>query len=271
MASEKFAEIMSSVGRRMRAEFEETATASHHGGKGANREEIVRNFVRRYLPRQTEVTGRGEIISADGHVSPECDIMVVDATAPPLTDERDYRIMPAELVYGVVEVKSRLNGPALLDACQKIKAVKSVRKSAYAPPADGNQRLYSYYGQLHAYTPTAGLIFAFDSTSLERLSSQFIDWCTQTDGKLIPDGVWILDKGSLQWSEGAEIRPRPGPHSDLAVIKADPDQGNLLGLAMQLNALFAYAWLRPVDLRKYASPTTDETQTRKHVPLNFSG
>lgn len=39
---------------------------------------------------------------------------------------------------------------------------------------------------------------------------------------------------------------------------------------MQLNALFAYAWLRPVDLRKYASPTSGGTQTHMHVPLNFS-
>jgi hypothetical protein len=30
------------------------------------------------------------------------------------------------------------------------------------------------------------------------------------------------------------------------------DQGNLLNLAMHLNALFAYAWMRPIDLRKYA-------------------
>jgi len=270
MASETFAQIMASVGRRMRAEFDETAAVSHRGGKGADREEIVRKFVRNCLPRQTEVAGRGEIITADEQVSPECDLMVIDATAPPLMDEREHRIVPAELVYGVVEVKSRLDGRELLDACKKIKAVKSLPKTAYAPPADGNQRLYSYYGQIHAHTPTAGLIFAFDSIGLDKLSAQFIDWCTHTDGKLVPDGVWILGKGSLQWSESGEVRPRPGPQSDLAVIRADPDHGNLVGLAMQLNALFAYAWLRPVDLRKYVSSTSGETQTRMHVPLNFS-
>jgi hypothetical protein len=61
------------------------------GGKSAAREEIVRKFVRTYLPRQTEVTGRSEIITADEQVSPECDLMVIDATAPPLMDARHQK------------------------------------------------------------------------------------------------------------------------------------------------------------------------------------
>lgn len=253
----------------MRAEFEETAAVSHRGGKGADREEIVRKFVRNCLPRKTEVTGRGEIITADEQVSPECDLMVIDATAPPLMDEREHRIVPAELVYGIVEVKSRLDGRELLDACEKIKAVKSLPKTAYTSPADGKPWLYSYYGQLYTHTPTAGLIFAFDSIGLENLAAQFIDWCTRTDGKLIPDGVWILGKGSLQWSaHDGQIHPRPTPQSTLAVITADPDQGNLLDLAMQLNALFAYAWMLPLDLQQYVSASSRRSQIP--VRLDFS-
>jgi hypothetical protein len=66
------------------------------GGKGASREDIVRDFVARYLPRSAEATGRGEIITADGQVSPECDVMIVDRSTPPLMDSRDFRIVPAE-------------------------------------------------------------------------------------------------------------------------------------------------------------------------------
>lgn len=129
---------MASVAKRMREEFEETAVVNHRGGKGASREDIVRDFVARYLPRSAEATGRGEIITADGQVSPECDIMIVDRSTPPLMDSRDFRIVPAECVHGVIEVKSRLDGRELLDACEKIQAVKSLPKTAYGPPPDGN-------------------------------------------------------------------------------------------------------------------------------------
>lgn len=241
---------------------------NHRGGKGATREEIARRFVDKCVPRQVEVTGRGEIITADGQVSPECDIMVVDATAPPFMDQRDYRIVPAELVHGVVEVKSRLDGRELLSACENIKAVKSLPQTAYAPPPDGNLRLYSFFGEIYVHTPTAGLIFAFDSIDVQELAAQFADWCGRTNGKLVPDGVWILDKGSLQWSaRDGHFQTRPTRDSQLTVTMADPDQGNLLNLAMHLNALFAYAWMRPIDLRKYADAGNHGTQM--DVQLNF--
>jgi hypothetical protein len=259
---------MVSVAQRMRAEFNETASMKHRGGKGAAREDIVRDFMTRYLPGQVEVTGRGEIITTDEQVSPECDIMVVDRNAPPFTDRRSFRIVPAECVHGIVEVKSRLDGRELRDACEKIKAVKSLPKTAYAPPPPGSEPLRAlFYGLPYNYTPTAGLIFAFDSISLEELAEQFADWSSRKDIALIPDGVWVLDKGHLLWSAAnGNLLPRPDPQSDIAVVQADADRSNLLYLAIQLGILFSYAWMPPLSLQQYAGIASGGTEIKRYGP-----
>lgn len=268
MASERFESTMASVARRMRAEFDETASMEHRGGKGAAREDIVRDFMVRYLPGQVEVTGRGEIITTDEQVSPECDIMVVDRNAPPFTDRRSFRIVPAECVHGIVEVKSLLDGRQLRDACEKIMTVKSLPKTAYAPPLPGSAHLRAlFYGHPFNYTPTAGLIFAFDSISLEELAKQFADWSSNKDTALIPDGVWVLNKGHLLWSApNGNLLPRPDPQSEIAVVQADQDKGNLLYLAIQLGILFSYVWMPPLSLQQYASITSGGTEIARYGP-----
>ena len=252
MASKTFGEIMKSVAQRMRADFAQTATVNHRGGKGASREEIVREFMVKYLPRRVEATGRGEIITADERVSPECDILIVDSSTPPFMDRQDYRIVPVECVHGIVEVKSHLDGRELRDACEKIKAVKSLPKTAYGPPATIRNHA-QMYGRLYDYLPTAGLIFAFESIDLQELARQCSNWSTDEDLSLVPDGIWVLGKGHLLWSKSkGDLQPRPDPESELAVMQADPDQGNLLQLAVHLNVLFSYAWMRPLALQEYA-------------------
>ncbi len=266
VASEKFGKIMASVAQRMRAEFNQTVMVHHDPGKGASREEIVREFIAKYLPRQAEVIGRGEIITVDEQVSGECDVMIVDRSTPPFMDYRDFHIVPAECVHGVVEVKSYLDGPKLRDACESIKAVKSLPKTAYGPPPDGNLRQARFYGQVYSYTPTAGLIFAFSSISLEELGRQFVDWCRGKHPSLIPDSVWVLGKGQLLWADrgSRDLRTRPDPDADLVVIKADPDQGNLLYLASQISILFSYAWMPPLALQDYASYGSDGTEIARY-------
>jgi hypothetical protein len=265
---EKFGKIMASVAQRMRAEFDQTAAMRHRPGKGATREEIVREFIAKYLPGQADVTGRGEIITADEQVSGECDIMIVDRSTPPFTDYRDFRVVPAECVHGVVEVKSFLDGRELLGACEKIEAVKSLPKTAYGPPPDGNLRRAPFYGQVYDYTPTAGLIFAFDSISLEELGRQFADWCNGKHPSLVPDSVWVLGKGQLLWAarENRDLKARADPDADLVVIRADPDQGNLLPLAIQLSILISYAWMPPLALQDYASHGSDGAEIARYRP-----
>jgi hypothetical protein len=232
IASDRMAEITESVGQRMSADFRATALVQHRGGKGAARDEIVRKFIANVVPGSVSVTGRGEIISADDQVSPECDVMVVDLSTPPLTDQRDFRIVPAECVHAIVEVKSHLDGPELLDACDKIMVVKALRKAAFALTRSFLE-MTDMYGRNYWYTPTAGLIFALDSIDLEELGRQLVAWCRDKDVAHVPDGAYILNKAHHLWStHGGEWRARPDHESDLAVIHAYNQHGNLFPLAI---------------------------------------
>lgn len=263
-----FAEIMRSVAQRMRGEFAETDAATHRGGKGATREEIIQSFVARYLPGHVEATSRGEIVTASGGVSAECDILIVDSSTLPLLDKRDFRIVPSECVHGVVEVKSHLDGRELRDACEKIKRAKSLPKTAYGPSL-GFEHEIIFYGRPYRYTPTAGLIFAFGSMRLEEVASQFSSWCAGQDLALVPDGIWIFGQGYLVWSRprNAGFEPRPEPGCEIAVVRADPDNDILLQLAIHLNVLFTNAWMPPLNLGDYGrGASAGEIISRLAVP-----
>jgi hypothetical protein len=98
----------------MRAKFDKSAEIEHRGEKGTVREKIVvAEFLQDYLPGTVEVTGSSEIIDVNGARSPQNDIVIFDPSAPPLYRESDFRIIPSECVYGVIEVKSNLDNAEL--------------------------------------------------------------------------------------------------------------------------------------------------------------
>ena len=63
-----------SVSRKLR--FEKSGiTSSHAGSKGAIREDYLTDFLREHLPRTVDVYGSAEIVTADGQISPQCDVL----------------------------------------------------------------------------------------------------------------------------------------------------------------------------------------------------
>jgi hypothetical protein len=71
-------------------------------------------------------------------------IVIMDPSTPPFWSEQDYRIVPAECVYGVIEVKSSLDTKELCSAWEQIAQVKALPKTAYHP--DGLARTRIMYG-----------------------------------------------------------------------------------------------------------------------------
>jgi hypothetical protein len=114
-----------------------------------------------YVPGTVEVIHNAEIISVNGQVSKQCDIVIVDRSTPRLRDIKSHHVIPAECVYGVIEVKTRLTGPELVDACNKIASVKRLRRSSYTQ--DGWMPL-----------PIFGHVFAFDSIQMKSLNERFL-------------------------------------------------------------------------------------------------
>jgi hypothetical protein len=147
-------QVLASVADRMVADFKASGIARHRGSKGTVREaQLLTNYLRKYLPRIVRAEHSGEVVAVSGDVSQQCDILIVDPSTPPFWDEEDYRIVPAECVYGVIEVKSSLDSEELKNAWELIARVKALPKIAYFPdPPPGRTRWM--YGQHWPYIPT---------------------------------------------------------------------------------------------------------------------
>ncbi|MFK3732494.1 DUF6602 domain-containing protein [Streptomyces sp. NPDC088090] len=244
--------ILSSVAKRMRADFDQSVAFRHRAQTGEVREVIVRDFCEEYLPGHVEALHSGEIISVDGGVSPQCDIVIADRSTPSFTNLGGYRIIPSECVYGVIEVKTKLDKQQLFDACEKIRSVKQLKKVAFK--RDPLRRSANPYDTFLPHYPTAGMIFAFDSGDLATVGQHLAEWCRGRAPGEMPDSVWVLGKGFFSWVSPTDGKLDRGPSSGagLALLDAEPELDVLFPLALHLNIHFSEAWMDPLDLVPYA-------------------
>jgi hypothetical protein len=184
-------QILHSVARRMRTDFELSGGFTHSGEKGTAREKVFHDFLKHYLPGHVRAFHSAEIISVDGRTSNQCDIVICDRSTPPLLDMQSYRIVPNQCVYGLIEVKSKLDRKELRDACEKIRLAKKLPKSAYHPDPPHQSR--TAIGGPSPF-PTMGMIFAFDSIKPLTLGNHFAEWCEDHEPHERPDAIWILGK-----------------------------------------------------------------------------
>ncbi|MFE2939040.1 DUF6602 domain-containing protein [Streptomyces sp. NPDC059255] len=269
MSHEKLRVILSSVAKRMRADFDQSKVFKHNGEAGTSREVLVKNFLSSYLPAHVEAVHNAEIVTSSGEVSSQCDIVVVDRGALPLTSLEGYRIIPNECVYGLIEVKTNLAKVDLIDACNKISKARQMEKTAYRKVPNPIRRTTTAYGRTYDHFPTSGIIVAFESGKLETLGNHLMEWCSTRQVHEWPDSVWVLGKGILQWrgKENGLLERTPSPGASLVQIDAWEGDDVLLPLALHLNVHFSEAWMHPLNLMPYAGSTPLGTISRIWDPL----
>lgn len=250
---------MESVAERMLVDFKSSGALRHRGSKGTVREAaLVNGFLSKYLPRTVIAVHNGEIICVDGEVSTQCDVMILDPGTPPFWDEDDYRVVPIECVYGVIEVKSFLDSTQLKETWRKLAEIKGMEKKAYrANPAMARTRIA--YGRTWDYVPTSGIVFAYDGADLDTLGSTLAELANEegdANPHLYIDSVWVLSKGHLVWvnPENGNIDPMPEPRASLASVTAEPRQ-NLLAMLMHLRELYGTAWSPEFRITEYLGST----------------
>ncbi|MEU9780910.1 DUF6602 domain-containing protein [Streptomyces phaeochromogenes] len=255
-APSALAAILASVADKMLADFKASGIAKHRGSKGTVREsQLLTNFLRKYLPRTVIAEHSGEVIATNGEVSGQCDILIMDPETPPFWDEEDYRIVPVECLYGVIEVKSFLDSEELRSACQKIARLKAFPKTAYHWNKIGQTRWA--YGKPWMYVPTAGMIFAYDGLSIETLGEVLHEVSKDLPPELRVDSVWVLNKGFINWTnpKNHNIDPCPEPGAGIVAIEAKP-QEVLMPLAAHLNNHFVTAWASALKITDYMPDDT---------------
>lgn len=226
----------------------------HRGSKGRVRElALVEQLLRTYLPRNVSAIHSAEVTSVGGETSGELDIVIFDQQVPPLLDLQTYRILPVECVYGVIEVKSQLDGAALKDALATIRKVKTLPRDALGVPH--NQVNYLVYDKSWAAHPPTGFVFAYDSMSLATIRDQLTELQSEAPLPERIDSVWVLNGGYVvNWVTGTEtIEALPDSTTSLRAGETD----NPLPLFVShLQEVFQEITTPPLRLDRYLSEAT---------------
>lgn len=236
-------EIMRGVGLRMKAQFETSKNLLHKGGKGEAREWIIREVIAPYLPARLAVTGSAEIISVDEQRSGQCDIVIYDRSLPPLLDTEGHRLLAAESVAIVIEVKSSLTRTELRKACAGIASVKRLPKKA------------SFEGYDNAwFTPTAGMIFAFDGPAVTATAAGLREWAREHRLTEVPDRIFVMGKSLIFWNAPLEPdRLRAFPGQQPQIVAAHPPETDVsLSFISSVLAYVGRAQMPPFNFDMYA-------------------
>src|SRR6266704_3314125 len=105
MAELSLTRMLRGAGNRMSADLKERLI-SHPGEVGTDREEIIRGFLRSYLPKRFEVS-TGFVFDSKGGLSKQLDIIIADSLVCPRFETLGgKRIYPCECVVSVGQVRS---------------------------------------------------------------------------------------------------------------------------------------------------------------------
>lgn len=100
---------------------------------GAYRENVVKKYLINILPERMGIES-GFVVTSNGRVSTQCDIIIYDKTVTPLIrNEYGQRFFPVESVVAVGEVKSKLSLVDFKEALLKLSTTKALRDILYEP------------------------------------------------------------------------------------------------------------------------------------------
>lgn len=121
-----FADIAEELNRQ--SESIRKRFASHRPSAGKNREKIVADFLRAYLPKAYGID-TGLILASSGEFSNQADIVIFDATyAAPLFPDASEKLWLIESVYAMIEVKTDLKPDEIQDSITKCRKFKNLSR-----------------------------------------------------------------------------------------------------------------------------------------------
>ncbi len=117
--------------------YESSSVIEHDVTKGDASEFQWLKYLKTYLPKRY-TADKGFVIDSDGLISEQQDIIIYDRQyTPTLLDQEGVLYVPAESVYGVIEVKQELNREYVTYAGQKIASVRKLKRESVEFTAAG--------------------------------------------------------------------------------------------------------------------------------------
>jgi hypothetical protein len=195
----------------------------HQGVKGEGNESVLRDLIRRFIPKRYGV-GTGVVIDRNGNQSNQCDIVIYDTyNYPSLLSLASVHLFPVDIVYATIEVKTTLDAGKAHEAIENIASVKALNivpdRYVLMEPFDRGQRIMDY-----APSPPKGFVFAYNS-NVQQFQT-FKDWFMPTethDAPVLPTLVGCLDEGLIIYNN---LSPASGTRPEgfaIPVLGQKPD------------------------------------------------
>ena len=135
ITTENYLELLHSFERSKEIFWnEEKNRLIHPGEYGEYREDLLKRFLKLYIPENFGISS-GFIITSTGEISHQCDIIVYDKEkTPKIQNMESQRFFPIETVLGVGEVKSTINTIGELNEyLRKLSKLKELRSLVKDP------------------------------------------------------------------------------------------------------------------------------------------
>jgi hypothetical protein len=198
----------------------------HQGVKGEGNEEILRDLLRRFIPKKYGI-GTGIVIDRQGNQSRQMDIIIYDTYLyPSLLSIATVHMFPVDIVYATIEVKTTLNSKSVSEAKANIASVKDlniVEDDFLISETRGDSLKFVNYAPRHPL----GIVFAYNSDALqfETFKNWFMPFNLSETSKS-PVLVGCLDQGLVMFTD---IYPQNGMQPEgwlITLIEKSADGSN---------------------------------------------
>lgn len=230
-------ELLSSASERMRLDLAQRLVG-HPGELGREREEVVREFLRRYLPKRFEIA-TGFVFDAHEKVSEQVDIIIADSfRCPRFETVGGTRYFPCESVVAVGQVKSSLTSTEQFRAALlNLESVKELDRSGGGRARDQAtcepiEQLANHLHQIFTFVLVTG-------KSLSRMiaTETMMEFVLERDAHLWPNVALAMDQWLLTYCCDEGVCPNPMHSRGVASQPADGQQD----LVMRFYLLLARA------------------------------
>jgi len=246
-------QIFDGLSSKLQSDFDFLSSQfEHRPSRGFAREYILKELLRQYLPGKLAI-GSGVIVSTDGSVSKQIDIVIYDSMNTPIMyGAGDLQIFPVECVYAVMEVKSLLTSSELVKSIDNIRSVKAMQKIAYIPRQGPIITTVDLYGEELDYFPVLGFVFAYDSIkNIKLLKDKLVEKDDTQDLKNNLDSICILNKAMITNYDPVNSKSSSTKEPDTIRVFIKT-QRSLLYFYLQLTHALPQAKMRPIQMTKYA-------------------
>jgi len=212
----------------MRAELAERLL-EHPGELGIGREEILRKFLRAYIPSRFEVS-TGFVFDSKGNVSKQLDIVIANAlVCPRFETAGGNRFYPCESVVAVGQVKSSLTSEAeLRSALQNLESVKDLDRSADGKAFDWQRGETIDHLNNHLHQIFTFLLICGKAMKDRAMHVKLMDHVLSTAPHLWTNVVLALDQYVVTFHCKAGVCPNPMDARGLALQRASKEDELLM-------------------------------------------